>query len=193
MLVFLEGEIIRKTPANIWMLVNGIGYDVNISLNTYEKIQDWKTGRLFIYHHQTEQGQSLYGFFEEGERDLFMQLISVSGVGTATARVALSGMKPSEISNAIISGNEAIVTSIKGIGPKTAKRLILELKDKLTKTSENDNFAPDSNNNLGQDALTALVSLGIARNAAQKAVQKVLSSGEYQGVEEIIKLALKQI
>lgn len=175
------------------MLVNGIGYDVNISLNTYEKIQDWKTGRLFIYHHQTEQGQSLYGFFEEGERDLFTQLISVSGVGTATARVALSGMKPSEISNAIISGNEAIVTSIKGIGPKTAKRLILELKDKLTKTSENDNCAPDSNNNLGQDALTALVSLGIARNAAQKAVQKVLSSGEYQGVEEIIKLALKQI
>lgn len=193
MIVFIEGEIIRKTPANIWMQVGGIGYEVHVSLNTYEQIQDWKKGKLFIYHHITEQGQSLFGFYDEAERDLFLHLISVSGVGTSTARVALSGMKPNEISSAIVNGNEAIIKGIKGIGPKTAKRLILELRDKLLKSSENVELLPADNNNLSQDALTALVSLGIARNAAYKAVQKVLSSGEYQQVEEVIKLALKQI
>ncbi len=193
MIVFIEGEILRKSPANIWMQVGGIGYEIHISLNTYEQIQDWEKGKLFIYHHMTEQGQSLYGFHGELERDLFLHLISVSGIGTSTARVALSGMKPNEISNAIVNGNEAVITAIKGIGPKTAKRLILELKDKLLKSSENIEIHPTSNNNLSQDALTALISLGIARNAAYKAVQKVLSSGEYQQVEEVIKLALKQI
>ncbi len=193
MVVFIEGEIIRKTPANVWMQVGGIGYDIHISLNTYGQIQDWKKGKLFIYHHMTEQGQSLYGFHGEAERDLFLHLISVSGVGTSTARVALSGMQPNEISNAIVNGNEAVITGIKGIGPKTAKRLILELRDKLLKSSENIELQPAGGNNLSQDALTALVSLGIARNAANKAVQKVLSSGEYQQVEEVIKLALKQI
>jgi Holliday junction DNA helicase RuvA len=193
MIVFIEGEIARKTPANVWMQVGGIGYDVNISLNTYEQIQDWKKGKLYIYHHITEQTQSLYGFFDEGERELFLHLISVSGIGTSTARVALSGMKPSEIRNAIINGNEGVIKSIKGIGPKTAQRLILELKDKLLKSSENLPLQATEGNNLSQDALTALVSLGIARNVAYKAVQKVLSSGEYQQVEEVIKLALKQI
>lgn len=193
MIIFIEGEIQRKTPANVWMMVGGIGYEIHISLNTYEHIQDWTKGKLFIYHHMTEQGQSLYGFFDEAERELFLHLISVSGIGTSTARVALSGLKPNEINNAIVNGNEAVITGIKGIGPKTAKRLILELKDKLLKSSENVELQPTSGNNISQDALTALVSLGIARNTAHKAVQKVLSSGEYQQVEEVIKLALKQI
>jgi len=193
MIVFIEGEIVRKTPANVWMQVGGIGYDIHISLNTYEQIQDWKKGKLFIYHHITEQTQSLYGFFDEAERGLFMHLISVSGVGTSTARVALSGIKPSEIRSAIINGNEAVIKSIKGIGPKTAQRLILELKDKLIKSSENIELEATADNNLSQDALTALVSLGIARNVAYKAVQKVLSSGDHKQVEDVIKLALKQI
>jgi len=193
MIVFIEGEIVRKTPANIWMQAGGIGYEIHISLNTYEQIQDWKKGKLFIYHHITEQTQSLYGFFDEKERDLFLHLISVSGIGTSTARVALSGMQPTEISHAIINENEAVIKSIKGIGPKTAQRLILELKDKLIKSSENVELQPSSNNNLSQDALTALISLGIARNVAYKAVQKVISSGEHDQVEEVIKLALKQI
>lgn len=193
MIVFLQGEILRKSPANVWLNVNGVVYEVHISLNTYELIQDKVKGELFIYHHITEQTQSLYGFNDEQEKNLFVHLISVSGVGTSTARVALSGLKPQEISSAIIHGNEAVIKGIKGIGPKTAKRLILELKDKLLKSSENVELLPDDGNNLSHDALTALVSLGIARNTAHKAVQKVLSSGEYQGVEEVIKLALKQI
>ena len=193
MIVFLQGEILRKSPAFVWINVNGIAYEVNISLNTYEQIDDKEKIELFIYHHITEQTQGLFGFFDEQEKNLFVHLISVSGVGTSTARVALSGMKPQEISNAIVNGNEAVIKSIKGIGPKTAKRLILELKDKLLKSSENIELEQGDGNNLSHDALTALVSLGIARATAHKAVQKVLSSGEYQGVEEVIKLALKQI
>ncbi len=193
MIIFLEGDIIKKTPANLWMQVGGVGYEVHISLNTFELLQDAKRGRIFIYHHQTEQGQSLFGFFDEKEKELFMHLISVSGVGTSTARVALSGMKPSEITNAIVNDNEAMVTSIKGIGPKTAKRLILELKDKLLKQSENVEMVNGQGNNLSHDALTALISLGIARTAAHKAVQKVIASSEQLSVEEVIKLALKQI
>lgn len=193
MIVFLQGEILRKTPAFVWITVNGVTYEVHISINTYEHIQDKQKVELFIYHHITEQTQSLYGFFEEKEKNLFVHLISVSGVGTSTARVALSGMKPQEISNAIVNGNEGVIKGIKGIGPKTAKRLILELKDKLLKSSENVELLPEGGNNLSHDALTALVSLGIARNTAHKAVQKVLSSGDYNGVEDVIKLALKQI
>ncbi len=193
MIVFIEGEIVRKTPANVWMQVGGIGYDIHISLNTYEQIQDWSKGKLFIYHHITEQTQSLYGFYDEAERELFLHLISVSGIGTSTARVALSGMKTNEIRQAIVNGNEGVIKSIKGIGPKTAQRLILELKDKLLKSSENIELESSGDNNLSQDALTALVSLGISRNVAYKAVQKVLSSGGQKQVEEVIKLALKQI
>lgn len=193
MIVFLEGKITKKNAAFIWMNVQGVGYEIHISLNTYEQIKDWTEGTVLIYHHIREDAEQLFGFFNEKERDLFMHLISVSGVGATTARVMLSGMKPDELRSAIVQGNEKVLTGIKGIGAKGAKRIILELKDKLIKSGDLIDLESNANNNLSNDALNALVSLGIARNTAYNAVHKVLKSGEYSQVEEVIKLALKQI
>jgi Holliday junction DNA helicase RuvA len=175
------------------MEVNGIGYEVNISLHTYSKIQSLEKGRLLTYLHIKEDGHSLYGFFDEEERNLFLLLISVSGVGTSTARMMLSSMKPDEISNAIRTDNEVALGRIKGIGPKSAKRLILELKDKLLKTKGEVNLDTSSHNNLENDALNALVSLGIARNAAFVAIQKSLKQEAGLCLEDLIKLTLKNI
>ncbi len=191
MIIFLNGNYVTKNPAFVWMEVNGIGYEVNISLHTYSKIQQLEKGRLLTYLHIKEDGHSLYGFFDEEERNLFLLLISVSGVGTSTARMMLSSMKPDEISHAIRTENEVALGKIKGIGPKSAKRLILELKDKLLKTSIGSNFEPPSYNNLENDALNALVSLGIARNAAFTAIQKTLKQEQNTSLEDLIKLALK--
>jgi Holliday junction DNA helicase RuvA len=193
MIVFLNGNYLTKNPAYVWMEVNGIGYEVNISLHTYSKIQSLEKGRLLTYLHIKEDGHSLYGFFDEEERNLFLLLISVSGVGTSTARMMLSSMKPDEISNAIRTDNEVALGRIKGIGPKSAKRLILELKDKLLKTKGEVNLDTSSHNNLENDALNALVSLGIARNAAFVAIQKSLKQEAGLCLEDLIKLTLKNI
>jgi len=193
MIVFLNGNYVTKNPAYVWMEVNGIGYEVNISLHTYSKIQSLEKGRLLTYLHIKEDGHSLYGFFDEEERNLFLLLISVSGVGTSTARMMLSSMKPDEISNAIRTDNEVALGRIKGIGPKSAKRLILELKDKLLKTKGEVNLGTSPHNNLENDALNALVSLGIARNAAFVAIQKSLKQEAGLCLEDLIKLTLKNI
>jgi Holliday junction DNA helicase RuvA len=193
MIVFLNGNYITKNPAYVWMEVNGIGYEVNISLHTYSKIQSLEKGRLLTYLHIKEDGHSLYGFFDEEERNLFLLLISVSGVGTSTARMMLSSMKPDEISNAIRTDNEVALGRIKGIGPKSAKRLILELKDKLLKTKGEVNLDAAPHNNLENDALNALVSLGIARNAAFVAIQKSIKQEAGLSLEDLIKLTLKNI
>jgi Holliday junction DNA helicase RuvA len=193
MIVFLIGNYVTKNPAYVWMEVNGIGYEVNISLHTYSKIQSLEKGRLLTYLHIKEDGHSLYGFFDEEERNLFLLLISVSGVGTSTARMMLSSMKPDEISNAIRTDNEVALGRIKGIGPKSAKRLILELKDKLLKTKGEVNLDAAPHNNLENDALNALVSLGIARNAAFVAIQKSIKQEAGLSLEDLIKLTLKNI
>ncbi len=193
MIVFLNGNYVTKNPAYVWMEVNGIGYEVNISLHTYSKIQTLEKGRLLTYLHIKEDGHSLYGFFDEEERNLFLQLISVSGVGTSTARMMLSSMKPDEISHAIRTDNEVALGRIKGIGPKSAKRLILELKDKLLKTKGEVNLDAVPHNNLENDALNALVSLGIARNAAFVAIQKSVKQEAGLSLEDLIKLTLKNI
>ena len=193
MIVYLNGNYVIKTPAYVWMDVNGIGYEVNISLHTYSRIQKTEKGRLLTYLHIKEDGHTLYGFFDEEERNLFLQLISVSGVGTSTARMMLSSMKPEEISHAIRTDNEVTLGTIKGIGPKSAKRLILELKDKLLKTKGGINLEQASYNNLENDALNALVSLGIARNAAFNAIQKTTKQESDLSLEDLIKSALKNI
>ncbi len=193
MIVFLNGVYTAKNPAYVWMEVNGIGYEVNISLHTYSKIQHQEKGRLLTYLHIKEDGHSLYGFFDEEERNLFLQLISVSGVGTSTARMMLSSMRPEEISHAIRTENEFILGKIKGIGPKSAKRLILELKDKLMKVKGEHNLETPQHNNFENDALNALVSLGIARNAAFMAIQKTIKQEPTSSLEDLIKLALKNI
>jgi Holliday junction DNA helicase RuvA len=193
MIVFLQGQFVVKTPAYVWIEVNGIGYEVNISLHTYSRIQQTDHGKLLTYLHIKEDGHSLFGFFDDEERSLFLQLISVSGVGTSTARMMLSSMKPEEIRYAIRTENEALLGKIKGIGPKSAKRLILELKDKVLKENPGQNMAAPTNNNPANDALFALVSLGIARNAASQAIDKTLKLQPDLALEDLIKQALKNI
>ena len=193
MIVFLQGQFVVKTPAYVWIEVNGIGYEVNISLHTYSRIQQTDHGKLLTYLHIKEDGHSLFGFFDEEERSLFLQLISVSGVGTSTARMMLSSMKPEEIRYAIRTENEALLGKIKGIGPKSAKRLILELKDKVLKENPGQNMAAPTNNNPANDALFALASLGIARNAASQAIDKTLKLQPDLALEDLIKQALKNI
>ncbi|MCC7028997.1 MAG: Holliday junction branch migration protein RuvA, partial [Chitinophagaceae bacterium] len=140
MYAFLTGKYIVKTPAYVWLDVNGVGYEVYISLHTYSQIQDLQQGRLLTYLQVKEDAHTLFGFFDDDERTLFIHLLSVSGVGASTARMMLSSMKPDEIRHAIVTENELLLGRIKGIGPKSAKRLILELKDKLLKLKPSDNI-----------------------------------------------------
>ncbi len=133
MIAFVRGKFIVRNPAQVIVDVNGVGYECQVSLNTYSAISNKESGQLFTYLHITENNQTLYGFSEMSEKELFTQLISVSGVGAATARMMLSGMKPDEIIKAIVQSNARLLESIKGIGRKTAERLVLELKDKLSK------------------------------------------------------------
>lgn len=193
MIAFLSGKYVAKTPAYIWLEVNGVGYEVNISLHTYSQIQGLEGGRLLTYLQVKEDAHTLFGFFDDEERLLFIQLISVSGIGASTARMMLSSMKPYEIRQAILTDNEFVLGRIKGIGPKSAKRLILELKDKLVKMKPGENIPLGIDNNIEQDALNALISLGIARNAASTAISKIMKTEKDLQLEELIKRSLKTI
>ena len=194
MIAFLRGNFVHKTPTVVYVDVNGVGYEVLVSLNTYSKIQGLEKGILQTFMHIREDGQTLYGFFDVAEKEMFILLISISGVGAATARMMLSSMKPEEIARAILQGNAKQLESIKGIGKKSAERIILELRDKVGKTMTETNISPLINNTLEQDALNALIALGIARPAAEQAVRKVLTHTPDPGkVEDIIKQALKTL
>jgi Holliday junction DNA helicase RuvA len=194
MIAFVRGNFLHKTPAQVIVDVNGVGYELQISLNTYSHISDRENGSLFTYLHITENAQTLFGFFEQAEKDLFLQLISVSGVGAATARMMLSGMKPDEIAKAILQGNARLLESIKGIGRKTAERLILELKEKMGKLPTGGATLPGAvpANTVEQDALNALVALGIAKPAAEAALKKA-KQFDISNLEELIKTALKNL
>ncbi|HYJ38648.1 MAG TPA: Holliday junction branch migration protein RuvA [Chitinophagaceae bacterium] len=193
MLAFLKGVFVHKTPAGVQVDVNGVGYDVQISLHTYSSIQSLDKGMLFTHLHIQEDKHTIYGFFEISEKEIFLQLISISGVGAATARMMLSSMRPEEITRAIIQGNAKALESIKGIGKKTAERIILELRDKIGKIQAGSNNFPLINNSLEQDALNALIALGIARNTGEQVVKKVLAAEPGLKVEDIIKKALKSL
>lgn len=194
MFAFLKGAFVHKQPAMVQVDVNGVGYEVQISLNTYTRIQSMETGMLFTHLHIQEDKHTLYGFFEASEKEMFLQLISVSGVGAATARMMLSSLRPEEVARAISSGDTRTLESVKGIGKKSAERIILELKDKVNRSGSGSNISPLINNSLEQDALNALISLGIARNTGEQAIRKVLSTEPgLKQVEEIIKKALKSL
>lgn len=195
MIAFVRGNFIIKSPAQVIVDVNGVGYELQISLNTYTAIANSSSGQLFTYLHITENAQTLFGFHDNREKDLFLQLISVSGVGASTARMMLSGMKPDEIIKAIMQGNVKQLESIKGIGKKTAERLIVELKDKLSKgsTANLDAFIPQ-NNTIEIDALNALTSLGIGRPLAEAALKKALKNATSDTpLEELIRISLKNM
>jgi len=193
MIAFVNGNFVTKLPSQVIVDVNGVGYDLQISLNTYSAISNKDSGRLLTYLHVTENGHTLYGFSDQEEKDLFLQLISVSGVGTSTARMMLSGLKPDEIISSIVNNNTKQLESVKGIGKKTAERIVLELKDKLNRLQTNYPNSAYSINTVESDALNALVALGIQKNIAESAIKKVISSHNSSSVENIIKLALKNI
>jgi Holliday junction DNA helicase RuvA len=192
MIAFVRGEFVNKTPAVVHVDVGGVGYELQISLNTYSRIQPLEKGTLLTYLHIREDAHILYGFFELAEKELFIQLIGVSGVGASTARMMLSSMKPDEIVRAIIQGNTRQLESIKGIGKKSAERIILELRDKVGRNKSESNISSAVSNTLDQDALNALITLGIARPAAEQAIKKIITEAPgTDSVEDIIKKALK--
>ena len=194
MIAFVRGHFAVKTPARLVVDVNGVGYELNISLNTYSAISNKDSGQLFTYLHITENAQTLFGFADMAEKELFMQLISVSGVGASTARMMLSGMKPDEITRAIVQGNTKQLEGIKGIGKKSAERLIVELRDKLGKQSMENPLSGISVQQNDAYAVNALISLGIGRVMAEQAVKKVLQAQpDNNSLEDIIKQALKNL
>ena len=194
MYAYLTGKFSLKNPAQVYMDVNGVGYEVNISLNTYTLIQNIESGKLYTYLQIKEDAHTLYGFFDRGEKEMFIQLISVSGIGAATARMMLSHLKPEEVSAAIQQGNVKLLESIKGIGKKTAERLVLELRDKVNKIDTIVPLPGLAGNSTQQDALNALVALGITRPQAETAIKKIsLTENNTNNLEELIKKALKAI
>ncbi len=195
MYAYLEGNFTYKSPAQVYVDVNGIGYEVNISLNTYTYIQNLEKGKLYTFLQVKEDAHTLYGFFDKAEKEMFMFLIGVSGVGATTARMMLSSLRPEEVTKAVVQNNVKALEGVKGIGKKTAERLVLELKDKLGKQAI---LAGDMSltvsNSLEQDALNALVALGINKIQAEQSIQKVLRTDtDINKLEDLIKKALKAI
>ena len=194
MISYVKGKFVKKNPTFVIIECGGIGYQINITLNTYEKLTDLEEGKLHTHLSIREDSHTLYGFFSEEERDLFKQLISVSGIGPATGRVMLSSIQPDELVQAVLHEDVTLIKSVKGVGPKTAKRLILELKDKLAKGAEVDLDTVVSHNTKHTEALSALSTLGFSKSDADKVIRKVLKDhGNQLPIEELIKLCLKAL
>lgn len=195
MIAYISGPITFKSPAYIYVEAYGIGYHINISLNTYAKIEKLEEVKIFTYFHVKEDGQSLYGFHDEEEKQIFIHLLSVSGIGPNTARVILSYMDPEEVRMAILQENVAALNSVKGIGPKTAKRIILDLKDKIARKQDDiPILVTDNYNTMREEALSALIALGFPKASIQKTIAHLLKSDpQVASVEDLIKKVLKQI
>lgn len=194
MYAYLQGKFTYKTPALIHVDVNGVGYEVNISLNTFSHIQHLEAGKLFTHLQVREDAHVLYGFFDKQEKDMFVMLTGVSGIGAATARMMLSSLRPEEVGQAIVQSNIKLLEGVKGIGKKTAERLVLELKDKLGKNPMDANVSVHMGNSLETDALNALTALGISKTQAENAIQKIIrAEPTVSGLEDLIKKALKAI
>lgn len=196
MIAQLTGKFLHKSPTRLVIDVQGVGYEVQISLNTYTDIQHADAGTLITHLKVAEDAFTLFGFSTPAEKEIFLKLVSVSGVGAATARMMLSSMRPLEVAQAIITGQVRVLEGVKGIGKKTAERIVLELKDKMgqVQMAYQPTEALSVNNTVDKDAFEALIALGIARNVAEQAIKKVTSqTTEVPTLEEMIKLALKAI
>jgi Holliday junction DNA helicase RuvA len=190
---FIRGAVADLNPAGVVVDAGGIGYFVNISLNTYSKISGKQEVHLHLHQVVREDAHVLYGFAEKRERELFRNLISVSGVGASTAIMMLSSLNPDEITAAIVSGNADVLKAVKGIGAKTAQRIIIDLKDKLGKMPDSGQILISSDNTLRNEALSALVMLGFAKKDADKTVSKIINDNPEATVESVIKTALKRL
>jgi len=193
MIHHLKGQLIEKNPTYVVIECNGIGYSVNISLHTYSLIPASEAVSLYTHLQVKEDSHTLYGFAEKSEREIFRLLISVSGVGTSTARIMLSSLQPREVTEAIATEDVPTIQSVKGIGAKTAQRIILDLKDKVLKVLGDDEVFVSQNNTNKEEALSALEILGYNRRQAGKVVEKILKEDPESTVESIIKLALKKL
>lgn len=197
MIEYLSGQIVELNPAHVVLDLNGVGYFIHISLNTYSALSGQKQNKLHIHEVIREDAHSLYGFHSFEERELFRMLISVSGVGANTGILFLSSLAVNELKMAILAGDVNKLKGVKGIGLKTAQRLIVELKDKLEKEPLSAQFSSDIfrglNNTAREEALSALVTLGFVKKNAEKVLDKILSSDPEKPVEQLIKDALKQM
>lgn len=192
MYAFIEGKISEINPATVVIDCQGIGYDISISVNTYSQIKDLATCRLLTHLAVREDAMVLYGFARENERILFRHLISVSGVGAGTARLILSSLTPDEVTEAIVNGKVPVLQRVKGIGGKTAQRIIIDLKDKLGKDSGLRDILGSPHNTRKEEALSALSMLGFNKALAEKTIEKILKEdGTAITVEQLIKSALK--
>ena len=199
MIVQLTGKFIDLTPTRVVVDVNGVGYEAQISLNTYSSINGQESGKLYTHLRITEDAHTLFGFSTELEKEVFLKLISVSGVGSMTARMVLSSMKPNEVQETIVNGNAKQLEAVKGIGKKTAERVILELKDKMKLTT----VASDSTTSQGgavkvqasfNEAVEAMIALGISKSVAENAVKKACGDSVTPlRTEDIIKMAFRYI
>jgi len=191
MIDYIKGTVTELNPAFVVVECNGIGYNINISLNTYSTLDKSVTCKILIHEAIREDAHLLFGFSSDDERDLFRQLISVSGVGAGTARMMLSSIRPPELREAIISGDVGILKAVKGIGLKSAQRIIVDLKDKIGKHAGSGEIIAFSDNTAREESLSALVMLGFARNSAAKVIDNLLRENKTLQVEEIVRRALK--
>ncbi len=190
---FITGDIVERTPTYIVLETGNVGYYINISLHTYTLLPGQNPCQLFIHQIVREDAHILFGFISRDEREVFRQLISVSGIGANTARLILSSLGPAEVQQAVNESNVALLQGIKGIGAKSAQRIIVDLKGKIGTLSETDHLFPEKSNTLRDEALSALVNLGFTRKTVEKVLDQVLRGDEEHSVEELIKEALKKL
>jgi len=193
MFEYIEGPLIEKNPAYCVLEVAGIGYFIQISLTTYGLLGAQTKARLFIHQVVREDAHLLFGFFTKHEREIFRLLLTVSGIGANTARMMLSSMTPDDLQQAILSNNTSLLQSIKGIGSKTAQRVIIDLRDKISKEKMTGEIFPAKDNRLKEEALSALVILGFNKGEADKVIGKILLAENDLPLEDLIKRALKQL
>jgi Holliday junction DNA helicase RuvA len=193
MIAHLQGKLVEKSPTQVIIDCGGVGYHVNISLHTYSLLPTTDFIKLFTHLQIKEDAHTLFGFVEKSEREIFKLLLSVSGIGASIARTMLSSLDPKQITNAIASGDVVTIQSIKGIGSKTAQRVILDLKEKVLKLYDLDEISMSQNNTNRDEALSALEVLGFVRKASERIVEKIIKDAPDSSVEYIIKQALKNL
>ena len=193
MITHLKGKLVEKNPTYVVVECNGVGYFLNISLHTFSLLGSDENVQLFTHLQVKEDSHTLFGFSDKSEREIFRLLLSVSGIGASTARTMLSSLNPIQVRDAIASGDVATIQSIKGIGAKTAQRVILDLKDKILKVYDIDEVSLKSNNTTKEEALSALEVLGFTRRQSEKVVERILSQDSSLSVEDTIKSALKNL